>query len=142
MTQNITPFYMSSLVPQSVNISCYNLRNSNDLQTIDARTTLYFNSFLPATVRAWNDVPDEVKQSESLNTFKSFLNKDRMSVPKHFYAGNRKAQILHTRLRTNCSSLNLDLFLRNISDSPLCQCGSVENAQHFFSLQILSSATN
>ena len=133
MTQNIAPLYLSSLVPQSVsNISRYNLRNYNDLQTIDARTNLYFNSFLPATVRAWNDVPDEAKQSESLNTFTSFLNKDRMSVPKHFFVGNRKAQILYTRLRTNCSSLNLDLFLRNISDSPLCQCGSVENAQHFF----------
>ena len=46
--------------------------------------------------------------------------------------GSRKAQVLHTRLRTNCSSLNLDLFLKNISDSPLCRCGSVENAQHYF----------
>ena len=44
----------------------------------------------------------------------------------------RKAQILHTQLRTNCSSLNLDLFLKNITDSPLCICGSLENAQHFF----------
>ena len=60
------------------------------------------------------------------------LNKDKSHIPKHFYVGKRKAQILHTRLRTNCSSLNLDLFTRNISDSPLCQCGSVENAQHFF----------
>ena len=108
MTQNITPLYLSSLVPQSVSyISRYNLRNSNDLQTIDARTNLYFISFLPATVRAWNDVPDEAKQSESLSTFKSFLNRDRMSAPKHFYVGNRKVQIFHTRLRTNCSSLNL-----------------------------------
>ena len=59
-------------------------------------------------------------------------NKDKSHIPKHFYVGKRKAQILHTRLRTNCSSLNLDLFMRNISDSPLCQCGSVQNAQHFF----------
>ena len=36
------------------------------------------------------------------------------------------------RLRTNYSSLNLDLFIKSISDSPLCQCGSVENAQHYF----------
>ena len=54
------------------------------------------------------------------------------SAANHFYVGSRKAQVLHTRLRTNCSSLNLDLFLRNISDSPLCQCGSIENAQHYF----------
>ena len=133
MTHNLAPLYLSSLVPQSVsNISRYNLRNSNNLQTLDARTSLYYNSFLPSTVRAWNNVNDEVKQSDSLNTFKGFLTKDKLLVPKHFYVGHRKVQVLHTRLRTNCSSLNLDLFTRNISDSPLCQCGSVENAQHFF----------
>ena len=77
-------------------------------------------------------MPEEVKLSDSVNAFKRFLNKDKSHIPKHFYVGKRKAQILHTRLRTNCSSLNLDLFIRNISDTPLCQCGSVENAQHFF----------
>ena len=133
MTHNLAPLYLSSLVPRSVsNISCYNLRYSNNLQTIDARTTLYHNSFLPSIVRAWNNVNDEVKQSDSLNTFKGFLTKDKLLVPKYFYVGHRKVLVLHTRLRTNCSSLNLDLFTRNISDSPLCQCGSVENAQHFF----------
>ena len=133
MSHNLTPLYLSSLVPQSVsNISRYSLRNSNDLQTIDARTTLYYNSFLPSTVRAWNNVDDEAKQSDSLNTFKYIFNKDKMRIPKHFYVGSRKAQVLHTRLRTNCSSLNLDLFMRKISDSPLCQCGSIENAQHYF----------
>ena len=133
MTHNLAPLYLSSLVPQSVsNITRYNLRNSNNLQTIDVRTTLYYNSFLPSTVRAWNNVNEEAKHSDSINTFKGFLNKDKSHIPKHFCEGNRKAQILHTRLRTNCSSLNLDLFIQNISDSPLCQCGSVENAQHYF----------
>ena len=44
---NLTPDYLSSLVPSSVNKgSRYNLRNANDVQTINARTALYFNSFL------------------------------------------------------------------------------------------------
>ena len=41
-------------------------------------------------------------------------------------------QILHTRLRTNCSSLNYDLFLKNILESPLCTCGEIENSYHYF----------
>ena len=74
MTHNLAPLYLSSLVPQSVsNISRYNLRNSNNLQTIDARTTLYYNSFLPSNVRAWNNVNDEVKQSDSFSILKAFL---------------------------------------------------------------------
>ena len=106
--------------------------NANDLQTIKARTNLYYNSFLPSTVRAWNNLPLEAKQLQSVNSFKYYLKKDTVSVPKYYYIGKRKIQILHTRLRTNCSSLNLDLFTRNISDSPMCACGSVEDTQHYF----------
>ena len=92
MTYNLAPLYLSSLVPQSVsNTTRYNLRNSNDLQTIDARTTLYYNSFLPSTVRAWNNVHEEAKHSDSINTFKGFLNEDKSHIPKHFYVGNRKS---------------------------------------------------
>lgn len=133
MKYNITPVYLSSLVPQSVSaISQYNLRNSDDLQTIDARTTQYYNSFLPSSVRNWNSLPVEARQSASVNSFKQFLNKNKVPVPKYYYTGSRQGQILHVRLRTNCSGLNLDLFLKNITESPLCRCGSIEDTQHFF----------
>ena len=53
MIYNFTPSYLSSLVPPSTsNLSRYNLRNSNDLQTIVARTNQYYNSFLPSAVRS------------------------------------------------------------------------------------------
>ena len=62
MQFNITPIYLSSLVPCPVSIiSRYNLRHSNALQTFDARTTQYYNSFLPSTVRSWNNLPIEVR---------------------------------------------------------------------------------
>ena len=81
LTHNLAPLYLSSLVPSTVsNMSRYNLRNSNDLQTIDARTTLYYNSPLPSTVRAWNEVPEEAKQSDSINAFKRFLNQDKSRI--------------------------------------------------------------
>ncbi|MCG8047724.1 MAG: reverse transcriptase domain-containing protein [Candidatus Thiodiazotropha endolucinida] len=133
MINNLAPAYLSSLIPQQVNaISRYNLRNSNDLQTIRTKTSQYYNSFLPSSIREWNRFPTEGKQCTSVNSFKYFLKKDKQTAPIYFYYGNRKAQVLHTRLRTNCSSLNLDLFLKNITDSPMCLCGSIENAQHFF----------
>ena len=52
MTHNLASLYLSLTVS---NISRYNLRNSSNLQAIDARTTLYYNSFLPSTVRDWSD---------------------------------------------------------------------------------------
>ena len=42
------------------------------------------NSFLSSTVRAWNNVNDEAKKCYSINTFKCFLNKDKLQVPKTF----------------------------------------------------------
>ena len=53
-------------------------------------------------------------------------------MPKYFYAGKRYWQVIHARLRTNCSALNSDLYSKNITDSPSCNCGAVENAYHFF----------
>ena len=133
MMNQLTPNNLSSLVPRPVGAtSRYNLRNSNSLQTIDARTNQYFHSFLPSTVRAWNNLPNDVKQCSSVNSFKYNIKQEKLQTPKHFYFGSRKAQILHTRLRTNCSSLNLDLFHKNITELPLCHCGSVEDSQHFF----------
>ena len=46
-----------------------------------------------------------------------------IQVPQHFYSGCRKSQILLTRLRTHCSALNFDLFVKNIVDSHLYRCG-------------------
>ena len=78
------------------------------------------------------NLPLEARQSNTLNSFKLFLIKDILPIPRYYYHGNRKPQILHSRLRTGCSALNLDLFTKNITDSPLCSCGSIENSQHYF----------
>ena len=85
MLNNITPLYLSSLIPQSIsNMSRYNLRNSNDLQTFNARSNQYFSSFLPSSVRARNNLSPEERQDELINSFKCFLRKDITTVPKHY----------------------------------------------------------
>ena len=135
MVNNLSPSYLSSLVPQLVNaVSAYNLRNSNNIQKVPARSNYYYNSFLPSTIRDWNSLPLDTRNSEFLASFKRKLNSriTRTFVPKYYYTGNRKLQVLHTRLRTNCSSLNHDLFLKNITDSPLCRCGGYRKCRTFF----------
>ena len=133
MYNNLTPDYLSSLVPSSLNeVSHYNLRNANDVQTINARTASY--SFLPSVIREWNNIPDNDKYVDSVDSFKRQISRNKTPVPKYFYTGSRKLLILHTRLRTGCSSLNYDLIVKSISDTPLCSCrsGDVEHAEHFF----------
>ena len=100
MLNNLTPQYLSSLVsPPVSNLSRYNLCSSNDLQTIEARTNQYYYSVLPSSIRAWDRIPGEAKETDSVNSFKSYLKKDKRNIPKHYYTGTRKAQILHTWLR-------------------------------------------
>ena len=125
--------YLFYLVPEPVgNVSRYNLRNSNSLQRINTQTTQYQQSFLLTAISEWNNLPAEAQECNSVNYFKSFLNKDREQTPRYFNTGSRKAQILHTRLRTNYSSLKLYLFLKNIAETHLCSCGSIEDTQHYF----------
>ena len=83
-------------------------------------------------VRDWNSLPDDHRNATTVDSFKCHLNHNKKVVPRHFYMGHRKLQVLHTRLRTKCSALNYDLFIRNIVTSPLCRCGEVENAEHYF----------
>jgi hypothetical protein len=73
MINNLSPSYLSSLVPNFVNdYSRYNLRNGNNIRNVNCKTQLYSNSFLPSVIPEWNALPDEVRNSNAY-TFKSYL---------------------------------------------------------------------
>lgn len=72
MKNNISPQYLSDLIPDSLNsIHSHNTRNSSIIPPIRTRTSLYTNYFLPATIRSWNLLPERIKSSTSVNSFKS-----------------------------------------------------------------------
>ena len=121
-----------NLVPPTVQATTrYNLRNSDHIQNYRANTNLFLYSFFPATIRAWNNLPAETKEASTLTIFKSFLNRNIQTPPKYFNVGTRLGQILHARLRMDCSSLNSDLYRKHIIPSPSCCCGGFESVQHF-----------
>ena len=97
------------------------------------------SSFLPSTIREWNNLSEEQRNSPTIASFKYQLNQPNSYTPKYYYFEERQAQILHTRLQTKCSSLNHNIFLKNFIDSPLCRCGSLENAEHYLLQCILYS---
>ena len=132
MINDITPFYISSLVPARVeNTSVYHLRDSQNIRPLLTRTQLYYKSFLPACVRERNELPLDIRNSDSLSSFKQQLDKENTKVPGYYSLGNRLLQIHHSRLRTKCSSLNQHLYSKNIIEDPSCICGSVESTRHF-----------
>jgi hypothetical protein len=134
--KGLLPDYLSSLFPPTVSeISSYPLRNNNDYVTIARRTQLYNASFLPSSLELWNNLDPNIRNSQTLNIFKSRLKNlfKAPTVPKHYFYGQRYLSILHTRLRNNCSNLNNDLYNNHLREDPFCQCDIViENAEHFF----------
>ena len=67
----------------------------------------------------------------TLKYFKNHLNINNTKPPEYYKIGSRFGQIQHTRLRLNCSSLDYDLFRKNIIDHPHCSCGAIETSNHF-----------
>ena len=132
MVNNLSPNYLSSLVPSTVgNTTTYQLCNAANLHTIRANSQLYYNSFLPSVIRDWNELPDNVCNSPSKMVFKRHFNSNITNQPNFFFAGKRLGQIHHARLRTKCSSLCEQLYSKNILDNPLCACAAIEDTNHF-----------
>ena len=120
------------LVPQSfANIHDYNTRNASALPVVRTRTSLYYNSFIPSSVRLWNLQPDTIRLSPSIQALKYSLKSNISSKPFYYYTGSHLGQILHSRLRMQCSSLNQHLYRKNIVDSPNCICGLTESTTHY-----------
>ena len=108
MINSLAPEYLSSLVPPTVgNISQYNLRNETNLQTVPASSQQYYNSFLPSTTRIWNSLPDDTKNSPSVESFRHKLNSNITKPPPYYFSGSRLGQIYHARIRLNCSLIIL-----------------------------------
>ena len=84
MDTGVSPNYLSSSIPASVEDSTiYNLRNANNLRHTLTRTQLYYRSFLPSSIRAWNDLALEVRQSSSIQSFKYQLSKNLKRPPNN-----------------------------------------------------------
>ena len=137
ITNNMTPQYLADIVPPTVgDRQIYNLRSRDNITQIHAQKQRYTKSLFPATIREWNSLPMEIRNSPTLCTFKTRLLKHFPPPVKHiwFNTGNRFLNIHHTRIRLGCSKLKSDLhFNLFVEDDPFCTCDRViEDAYHYF----------
>ena len=132
------PMYIKAIVPSTRETSMSRiLRNSNS-QTIThpiTRTTNYSQSFIPSTIRTWNDLPAEVRLSNSFKIFKKNI-EDMIGPenPSSFNSyGSKQGNTLHTRLRLQASSLNAHKFSFGQANSAQCLRGHrKEDNTHYF----------
>ena len=73
---------------------------------------LFYNSFYPSTIKEWNNLAKEIKDTSSVTSLKYQLNREtrNRAPPKYYSAGSRQGQILPARLCMQCSSLHADLY--------------------------------
>lgn len=130
MYHGLTPDYLKDLITfRNDELHSYSTRSSQNLNTVLCRTNFYFKSFLPQTIRDWNELPIEIRNA-SITIFRKFIN-NSVNIPCYFFYGQRLSQIYHTRLRLKCSSLKQDLYNKNLVTDPKCSCGDIETTKHY-----------
>ena len=81
----------------------------------------------------WNSLPQSLREITNLNSFKRSITERTISVPKLYFSGERKYDILHARLKNKCSNLNHDLCTNHISLTKKCACNAnYETTFHYF----------
>ena len=132
---NLAPESLTELLPNNTNDRThYNLRNAIDTSIPKTKTTAFHRSFYPATIKAWNALSRQTRESRTIHQFKDSITTPTINPPRYFFRSrDRKAEITHTRIRVKCSNLLEDLYDRQLSDTPMCDCGAeIEDAEHFF----------
>jgi hypothetical protein len=83
----------------------YNLCNNDDYHTQRCRLQTSSKSFFPSTIKLWNSLPDSVKSLPTFSKFKKAIQPVQIPVDSFYNIGDRKTNIIHTKLKHRCSGL-------------------------------------
>ena len=134
-TRHSLPDYLTPILTQTRGTATQRrLRNTDTMTLPPNRTTSFQRSFIPDTTRLWNRLPQSIRASPSLATFKTALIKHIgvTASPTFYSIGTKNGNKLHTQLRTGTLPLNGFLFQTQKSTTPHCPCGfRLEDTKHF-----------
>ena len=124
----LLPSYLKDYLIPCDNLRTYLTRSSTQkrIKTFPARTKTFESSFFPYCAEAWGNLSEELRNINSINTFKSsILNFVRPTENSVFEVHDIKGVKLLTRLRLDFSHLNEHRFRHNFNDilNPMCSCG-------------------
>ena len=127
-----TPNYLINLIPRCE--QTIRTRNNN-IPIYHCRTDCFKYSFFPSTLNEWFKLDDSIRNSESIEIFKSKLLSLIRPVQSNIYSiFDEKGLKLLTRLRLGLSHLNEHKFRHNFRDclSPLCSCSlEIEDTSNY-----------
>ena len=118
---NLTPNYLKELIPPLVQTATpYSLRTQANFRIPFSRTNLLKRSFIPSTLRLWNSLDMQTRDSKSLNSFKYKLKFKANSMCKIYSLSFGPCTRYLTQLRLGLSKLNSHLFTIGVTQNPYC----------------------
>ena len=108
----VAPEYLRHLVlPTIQSTTIYPLRNGDNLIVPFCRLSITNSSFIPSTVKEWNNCNQKIRLIIQIqNSICRNSQSNKISIPKLYYYGPRKLNVILTHLRCTASFLNHDLY--------------------------------
>ena len=132
-SNNNLPAYLYDEIPVSINTE-YNLRNKDNIRMPKSKKNYYLKSYIPSSIKIWNDTEPDIKNAETESILKSKLMRIYgNSSNALFLYGDGKGAINQSRIRMGLSALNSQRKKYHfIPDGtcPNCDARS-EDAMHF-----------
>ena len=111
MQKGLAPETLTELLPETTDARTdRNLRSGANTSLVMTHSEAHYNSFMPAMIRKWNDLPQRLRNTQTAELFKDKITPEKTKIPTYIYAGERKPQIYHTRMRLRKSDLKEELF--------------------------------
>ena len=134
-TENKLPPYMNQIIPNIVDDGAfYNLRNKNNIKVPLSKKNYFLKSFIPSSIKTWNDTNREVREASSLEALKTKLSSIYgINSYRLFLYQDGKGAVNQSRIRMGLSALNLQRKKYHFIPNPSCdQCNArSETPQHF-----------
>jgi tRNA A37 N6-isopentenylltransferase MiaA len=87
IVNNQTPGYLRNVLPDRVdNRHYHNTRQSANILEISSKTKFYSDYFLPSSIKLWNRLPIDTRNSRFLNIFKERIKTQNSKSPAHYYS--------------------------------------------------------
>ena len=136
MKNGLTPDYLQVLLPQKVG-DCveYFTRNAEDLRLPKISKNYFLKSFLPSSIKSWNNLDVKTRQSTDIEHFRTSISS--LITPSTLYRpylfGDRKGFIQISRMRMGLSGLNSHRKRYHFIEQSHCpNCNSkTEDPMHF-----------
>ena len=129
----LTPPYLKTQIPPR-RTHLFGSRSVNVLNEIRCKSKNYSNSFYPDSIKCWNNIGPELRNSPNLKSFKvSILSLIRPRAKSIFGIHDPVGIKWLYQLRVGLSPLYAHKLKHNFSDTTKCDTrNSIENLEHFF----------